>query len=63
MTMQNVRRMNPVAAFVFKRTLVTPAQGAETSIYLATSPEVANISGEYFDKKKVAPASALASDA
>src|SRR3989344_5022600 len=31
MTMQNVRKMNPIAAFFFKRTLVTPEQGAETS--------------------------------
>ena len=34
--------------------LKTPAQGAETAIYLATSPEVANVSGQYFiDKKAV----------
>jgi len=62
MTMQNVRRMNPLSAFVFKRTLVTPAQGAETSVYLATSPEAANVSGEYFVHKRTAPASPLASD-
>ncbi len=62
MTMQNVRGMNPLAAFIFKRTLITPVQGAETSVYLAISPEVANTSGEYFDKKKVAPASPLVSD-
>lgn len=62
MTMRNVRGMNPLAAFVFKRTLITPAQGAETSVYLATSPNVANVSGEYFDKKKIASASLLAND-
>ena len=61
-TMQNVRKMNPVAAFLFKRTFVTPAQGAETSVYLATSPEVAQVSGEYFDKKKIVPASPIAFD-
>ncbi|TAF64005.1 MAG: SDR family oxidoreductase [Cytophagales bacterium] len=33
--------------------LITPEKGAETSIYLATSPDVANITGEYFDKKRV----------
>ena len=34
--------------------LKTPAQGAETAIYLATSPEVAKVSGRYFiDKKAV----------
>jgi len=29
-----------------------PRQGAETSIYLASSPEVEGVSGMYFDKKK-----------
>lgn len=62
MTMRNVRRMNPLAAFLFKRTLITPAQGAQTSVYLATSPEVAGVSGAYFTKKKSVPASPLASD-
>lgn len=57
MTMRNVRGMNPLAAFIFKRTIITPAQGAETSVYLATSPEVANTSGEYFDKKKIVKSS------
>ena len=63
MTMRNVRTMNPVAAFIFKRTLLTPAQGAETSVFLAAAPDVANISGEYFDKKKIATVSPLADNA
>jgi NAD(P)-dependent dehydrogenase (short-subunit alcohol dehydrogenase family) len=32
--------------------LLTPEQGAETQIYLASSPEVAGITGKYFAKKK-----------
>ena len=32
--------------------LLTPEQGAKTTIYLATSPEVENITGKYFDNKK-----------
>jgi retinol dehydrogenase 12 len=32
--------------------LTTPEQGAATSIYLASSPEVANVSGKYFAKCK-----------
>ena len=35
----------------------TPKQGAETSVYLATSPEVEGISGEYFKDKKRAKSS------
>ena len=31
---------------------ITPEQGAETSIYLASSPEVRGITGQYFDKKR-----------
>jgi len=33
---------------------VTNEKGAETSIYLATSPEVENVTGRYFVKKKIA---------
>lgn len=32
--------------------LLTPEKGAQTSIYLASSPEVAGVSGKYFDKCK-----------
>ncbi len=32
--------------------LTTPAKGAETSIHLASSPEVADVSGAYFAKSK-----------
>jgi len=35
----------------------TPKQGAETSVYLAISPEVKGISGEYFKDKKRAKSS------
>lgn len=38
---------------------ITPEQGARTSLYLATSPEVQGVTGLYFDKAKpVAPAPA-----
>ncbi len=32
--------------------LLSPEQGAETQIYLASSPEVEGVTGKYFDKKK-----------
>ncbi len=32
--------------------MISSAKGAETSIFLASAPEVASISGGYFDKKK-----------
>lgn len=31
---------------------LSPEKGAETSIYLADSPEVSGMSGQYFDSKK-----------
>ncbi len=37
---------------VFRPLLKSPEQGAETVIYLATSPEVAGVSGRYFKDKK-----------
>ena len=38
---------------VIKLTTITPAEGAETSIYLASSPEVAEVTGKYFENKKI----------
>jgi NAD(P)-dependent dehydrogenase (short-subunit alcohol dehydrogenase family) len=37
---------------LFAPFLLTPEQGAETPLYLATSPEVERISGKYFEKKR-----------
>jgi NAD(P)-dependent dehydrogenase (short-subunit alcohol dehydrogenase family) len=37
---------------LLKPFFVTAEQGAQTSIYLATSPEVANVTGKYFYRKK-----------
>lgn len=41
---------------------LSPEKGARTTLYLATSPEVAAITGEYFYKCQVAKASKLAGD-
>jgi NAD(P)-dependent dehydrogenase (short-subunit alcohol dehydrogenase family) len=41
---------------------ITPEKGAETMIYLASSDEVAKVSGEYFDQKKIAKINAEAQD-
>jgi retinol dehydrogenase 12 len=37
-------------------------QGAQTSIYLASSPEVAGVSGKYFDRKKAVASSRISYD-
>lgn len=41
---------------------VSPEKGAETSIYLASSPEVEKVSGEFFSDKKETETSAGAND-
>ena len=35
--------------------LLTPARGAEASVYVASSPEAANVSGKYFDSVSLKP--------
>jgi len=41
---------------------LSPKEGAQTSIYLASSPEVAGVTGKYFDKNKAAPLAATSYD-
>jgi retinol dehydrogenase 12 len=41
---------------------ISPESGAETSVYLASSPEVAGVSGRYFDKCRAVAPSAEAQD-
>jgi hypothetical protein len=41
---------------------ISPARGAETPVYLATSPEVAGKSGGYYEKCALATPSARAFD-
>jgi NAD(P)-dependent dehydrogenase (short-subunit alcohol dehydrogenase family) len=40
--------------FVMKFMQITPQEGAKTTLYLATSDEVKNVTGEYFAKSKIA---------
>jgi NAD(P)-dependent dehydrogenase (short-subunit alcohol dehydrogenase family) len=47
---------------LFKWMMISPEQGAETIVYLASSPEVAGVSGEYFAKRKVTATSAAGRD-
>ncbi|HEY1735042.1 MAG TPA: SDR family oxidoreductase [Methylovirgula sp.] len=41
---------------------ISPEKGAETIVYLASSPDVANVSGDYFYKRKIATTSAEGRD-
>ncbi len=54
-----MRFLIPIAAKFF---MISPEKGAATSIHLATSPEVAKVTGAYFDKKKIRKTAALGED-
>lgn len=47
---------------IAKRFAISPEQGAETLVYLASSPDAAGISGQYFSKRQVLQPSAAAQD-
>lgn len=47
---------------VMRLFMITPEQGARTSIYLATSPEVEGVSGHYFVKSRAIRSSAASYD-
>jgi len=51
-----------LTARLMKHFFLSPEQGAETAIYLASSPEVQGISGKYFSRKGPIASSALSYD-
>jgi retinol dehydrogenase-12 len=53
----NNARLHRVLMTLGKPFLKTPEAGAATSVYLASSPEVSKVSGEYFAKCKIIPGS------
>lgn len=56
---------NPITSFVFgliQAFALTPEQGAQTSIYLASDPSVRGVTGKYFSKKKPAAVNKVCQD-
>lgn len=47
---------------LFQMGAISPEEGAQTSIYLASSPEVEGVTDKYFDKKKAVPSSPISND-
>ncbi len=47
---------------LFKPFMLPPERGAQTSVYLASSPEVEGVSGKYFDKKQAKPSNPVSYD-
>ena len=55
-------RTGKVFSMLFRPFMLSPADGAKTSIYLASSPEVANVTGKFFDKCREVPPTPAAQD-
>ncbi|XXY44801.1 SDR family oxidoreductase [Sorangium sp. So ce269] len=51
-----------IAVKLFQLFLLTPEQGAACSLHVATAPELAGVTGEYFEKSRIVPAAAAALD-
>lgn len=62
MNRKNIAHVHSLIRAALSFTFQTPAKGAETSVYLASSPDVANVSGEFFEKKKIEKSSPLSYD-
>jgi len=45
------RLARPAVRLALGRRTISPWEGAQTSLYLATSPDVEGVTGQYFDKK------------
>jgi NAD(P)-dependent dehydrogenase (short-subunit alcohol dehydrogenase family) len=52
---KNLGTLGKVFTILGRPFMLSPTRGAETSIYLASSPDVAKVSGKYFDKCREAP--------
>lgn len=59
---KNAKRLWGIIWTIFSPIMLSPAKGAKTSIYLATSPEVLKMNGKYFDKQKEIAPSPIAND-
>src|SRR4030095_3796534 len=59
---RNNRGLVCLGVWLAQFTALTPEQGAETLIYLATSPEVAGVTGTYFVNKRSVESSAASYD-
>jgi NAD(P)-dependent dehydrogenase (short-subunit alcohol dehydrogenase family) len=48
--------------WLIERISLTPEQGADNTVYLATSPQVEGVTGKYFVKREAVPSSPLSYD-
>ncbi len=55
-------RQAPILAILGRWFMSSPEKGARTTVYLAASPDVANVTGKYFEKCEPAKTTSLSSD-
>jgi NAD(P)-dependent dehydrogenase (short-subunit alcohol dehydrogenase family) len=55
-------RQVPILDFLSRWLMLSPEKGARTTVYLAASPDVEGVTGQYFDKCKAADTIALSHD-
>jgi retinol dehydrogenase 12 len=54
--------IGPALKWIISKFALSPEQGADNSIYLATSPEVEGVTGKYFDKREPIESSPISYD-
>jgi NAD(P)-dependent dehydrogenase (short-subunit alcohol dehydrogenase family) len=54
--------VGPLLKWIMGLFALTPEQGAETPIYVASSPELEGVTGKYFDKREPVPSSPISYD-
>jgi NAD(P)-dependent dehydrogenase (short-subunit alcohol dehydrogenase family) len=59
---RKIRFVGPLVDMFIRRRAISVVQGAETIVYLASSPEVRGVSGKYFYKSKQVDSSGLSHD-
>lgn len=58
----NFSVLGPILKWIMGFFAITPEEGAKTSIYLASSPEVEGLTGQYYVKREVVQSSPLSYD-
>jgi NAD(P)-dependent dehydrogenase (short-subunit alcohol dehydrogenase family) len=58
----NFSIIGPAFKFVMSLFALNPLQGADTLIYLASSPDVSGVTGKYYFERKVIPSSSVSLD-
>lgn len=60
---RDMKRWQRIAIWLGRPFLLTPARGADTAVYLAASPDVAGVTGKYFEKREAVRSSPVSYDA